>query len=379
MYAMARESVRTMSYRRGWWLALLVLLTAGCATKSGKPMGGKAAFTAMRYRPATPQEAPDTVARHKKAQQSAQRVRGAEEPFPMPAPAPPMRRIVLTSDKGLTVGESTEQTVQGYDVPGRQPDSRMPWEFFLGNAAHRLIAYMYGVNHPRHRVFYNQETLAGMLLKVGIGDPSLLHENERNLRPDITDFTSLALFEIKPWHEQALQEGRLEVRLYLTALNRALPTSRNFSGGTGFQGEILIRFAQGQHIWRLEWWTPESGVVQYRWTRSQQSFASEAAAYKAGQWVEISAQEMRQYGGWVSQAVEGMVSRRERLATFSGVVGVAIDLVGNVAVGVFSGIIGRVRPGPQQPPTQAGGQIIRFPPRVPSTAPAPPLPAASGM
>lgn len=36
-----------------------------------------------------------------------------------------------------------------------------------------------------------------------------------------------------------------------------------------FKGEILIRFAQGQYIWRLEWKTTEPGVVQYRWTRSR--------------------------------------------------------------------------------------------------------------
>ncbi len=39
-------------------------------------------------------------------------------------------------------GESPGPSVQGYNVPGRNPNSQMPWEFFLGNAAHRLIAYL---------------------------------------------------------------------------------------------------------------------------------------------------------------------------------------------------------------------------------------------
>lgn len=116
-------------------------------------------------------------------------------------------------------------------------------------------------------------------------------------------FPSRTLFEIKPWNEQGLQEGREEARKYLTALNRALSSGRPFTGGTEFQGEILIRFAKGEYIWRLEWRTPEPGVVQYRWTRSQQRFESEAEAYKAGEWVELTEQEMRQYGGWVAQAM----------------------------------------------------------------------------
>ncbi len=58
-----------MRFHRGaLGLALLTLLSVGCATKSGTPMGGRAEFVAMRYRPATPLPAPDTgAARRKKA------------------------------------------------------------------------------------------------------------------------------------------------------------------------------------------------------------------------------------------------------------------------------------------------------------------------
>ncbi|MDY7228941.1 hypothetical protein [Hyalangium rubrum] len=278
-------------------------------------------------------------------------------------------------------GESSGQAVQGYKVPGRNPASQMPWEFFLGNAAHRLIAYIYGVNHPLNRAFYNKETLFKILSEVELGDASRLLEHERNLRPDITDVTRWGVFEIKPWNDQGLQEGRTEVQTYLTALNRAVLSRRRFVGGTDFSGEILIRFAQGNYIWRLEWKTTEPGVAQYRWTRSQQRFASEASAYRAGQWVDLTEQELHQYGGWVGQAVERMVDRRERLASFSGAMGVAIDIVGNVAVGAFSGaLLGTgARPNSQQPPAQGGGQVIPFPSRPPPTAPSSmPLPAASG-
>ncbi|WP_157758374.1 hypothetical protein [Cystobacter fuscus] len=258
----------------------------------------------------------------------------------------------------------------------------MPWEFFLGNASHRLVAFMYSVNHPRSIAYYNTKSIKLILDETELGDSSLLREDESALRPDITDVSLRSLFEIKPWGEQALREGREEARRYLAALNRTILNGRRFMGGTNFQGEILVRFARGQYIWRLEWNSPEPGVTQYRWTRSQQPFESEAAAFEAAQWVELTEQELRQYGGWVGQAVDGMVNRREKLATVSGTVGMVIDLVGGVATTIlWRALLGRMSTGSgsQQPPAEGGGQVIPFPARPSPTALPGRVPAAAGM
>ncbi|WP_375766994.1 hypothetical protein NR798_35705 [Archangium gephyra] len=293
------------------------------------------------------------------------------------------QQLLAMSDSPAVGGGPSGPVLQGYDVPGRNPDSQMPWRFFLGNAAHRLIAYMYGVNHPGSQTYYNTDTIYSIVRDARLGDTSRLLPNERALRPDITDVTALYVFEIKTWHDQSLQEGRQEVRTYLAALNRVAAPDMLFSGGIDFRGEVLIRFARGNHIWRLEWWGTEPGVIQYRWTRSQRRFESEVAAYEDGQWVVLTHEEMQQYGGWVGQAVEEMVSRRERLATFSGAVGIVIEVLGNVATGFFSGAIqGRMGSGPgvKQPPSQGGGQVIPFPARPPPAAPPAQVPAAaSGM
>ncbi len=286
------------------------------------------------------------------------------------------------SDTPGMVGEPTGPVLKGYNVPGRNPDSRMPWELFLGSASHRLIAYMYGVRHPDRQVYYNNKHIKVIIEETGLGDVSRLLPGERKMCPDITDITRRVLFEIKPWHEQGLQEGREEAQTYLAALNRTIVAGKRFTGGSDFHGEVLIRFARGQYIWRLEWRTHEPGVIQYRWTRSQQRFESERAAYEAGQWEEIEAQELRQYGGWVEKAVEDMVSRRERLATFSGAMGLVIDLVGNTArVVLWGALLGKMDSGPgaQQPPTQGGGQVIPFPARPPPAAPQSQVPAAASM
>lgn len=340
-------------YRVVRYLTVLLLswVLAGCATTSGRRPPPSWRVEEQRFRP-------------------------------LSITAPPPRLLLAMNDGPPMGGEPTGSDARGYNVPGRNPNSQMPWEFFLGNAAHRLIAYMYGVKHPQNRVFFNTETLPTILTERGIGDPSRLLPGEYKLRPDITDISSRSLFEIKPWNDQGLQEGRQEARTYLEALNRAVLVGGRFTGGTDFSGETLIRFARGQYIWRLEWRTTEPGVVQYRWTRSQQRFETEKAAYEAGEWVELTSLELRQYGGWVGQAVEGMVSRRERLATFSGAVGIVIEVAGNVATGVFSGaILGQMGSGAgtQRPPAQGGGQVIPFPARpAPAASPAQ-LPAAAGM
>lgn len=280
-------------------------------------------------------------------------------------------------------GDSSDPVLQGYKVPGRNPDSQMPWEFFMGSAAHRIIAYIYGVNHPESRGYYNSKSIEFILEDAGLGNASLLPLDEIRLRPDITDVSLRCLFEIKPWGPQALQEGRQEARRYLGALNRVVVDGRHFVGGTDFQGEILIRFAGGQYIWRLEWRTPESGVSQYRWERSQQRFDSEQEAYRAGQWVDLSVEEMQQYGGWVAQAVEGMISRREKVASVGNAVGVVIEIAGGFATAVlWNSILGQMggeSGSQQQPPAQGGGKLIPFPVRPPPSALPAQIPAAAGM
>lgn len=289
------------------------------------------------------------------------------------APVPPTNGTPPGSRPSICERLSA-QALQGYKVPGRKPDSQVPYGLFLGNASHVLMAYSYGTSHPTNRVYYNSRSIRRILQDEGIGDWSRLTETEREMRPDITDASTQEVFEIKPYHEKGLEEGIREVQTYLLALNRTVLPKDTFSAGRKFEGELLIQFAQGQYIWHLEWCTTTAGVTQYRWTRSQERFDSCTAAYQADQWVEISEQELKKYGGWVAQAVEGMVDRRERLATLSGAIGVAIDVVGEVAMIVISTAMFSER-GAAQPE----GTVIPFPSKPSTGTPSIPLPKASGM
>lgn len=265
--------------------------------------------------------------------------------------------------------------ISGYRVPGRKLGSQMPWEFFLGNASHQLIAYIYETRHPTDKVYYNSQPIQKILREQRIGDWSRLSEDQRELRPDILNITAKELFEIKPANPEGLQDGMLKLRIYLQALNQTLPSDTGFSAGAQFEGEILVQFAQGQYIWRLEWCTHTPGVTQYLWTRSQQRLDSTKDAYQANHWTDISEQDLKKYGGWVAQVVEGMVERREKLATLSGVLGVAIDAIGTAAVTLLS----TRTPEEQQGTPQTSGKLLPFPIKSPSTGPALQLPKASGL
>jgi hypothetical protein len=95
-------------------LVLLALLT-GCATDGGPPLGGMMMFNAMRYRPATPQDAPDTAAAKKKARQEREALAraliqgcrprdGEMSPISPAATLAPSPRIVLALHSGSTEG-----------------------------------------------------------------------------------------------------------------------------------------------------------------------------------------------------------------------------------------------------------------------------------
>ena len=83
-------------------------------------------------------------------------------------------------------------------LPARKPDSKEPWDAFLGKAAHLAIGRQYRVQHPTNVVFLDTVSLYNIVRRARLGDPERLAEFVRLLRPDITDTRALVLFEIKP-------------------------------------------------------------------------------------------------------------------------------------------------------------------------------------
>ncbi|WP_245815084.1 hypothetical protein [Cystobacter ferrugineus] len=70
-------------------------------------------------------------------------------------------------------------------LPGREPDSKEPWDASLGKAAHLAIGRQYRVQHPTNVVFLDTVSLYNIVRRARLGDPQRLAEFVKLLRPDI--------------------------------------------------------------------------------------------------------------------------------------------------------------------------------------------------
>jgi RHS repeat-associated protein len=276
----------------------------------------------------------------------------------------------------LVYRDPNGREVEGYYIAPGRPGNQ-PFSFFLGMAAHRLIAYHYSYNHPGSRAYYNFDTIAAILADSGAGDPALLQSAERGLKPDITDVTTREVFEIKPTNDESLRQGRRQAASYLAALNRAAPANAQFRLGTGNSGELGIRFAGGVAGWRLTWNTTEPGVIQYRWQRLNPRRQTEEGfreAYEQGLWIDISEAEAAQYGEQLYNAVEARMSHVQTIGRAQTITGIAVAIVGIIASAFIGGARSRTQPGAQPGTTIPPVPPVRPPIGVPPPMVPPPPP-----
>ncbi|WP_395853051.1 hypothetical protein [Cystobacter fuscus] len=212
-----------------------------------------------------------------------------------------------------------------YKLPGRKPDSREPWDAFLGKAAHFAIGRQYRVQHPNNVVFLDTVDLSTIVKSGELGDPERLSKFVRRLRPDITDTEALVLFEVKPDNEEGREEGREQAGRYLAALNEAVEPDKKLVGGTGFEGSLFLEFENGGALWQLSWRTPEPGVTLYRWSyRREKPHASwkERAAQKEE---ALPREEAEQRGEMAEQALRAAYEKGEWPKGFQGQVYLPVD------------------------------------------------------
>ncbi len=289
--------------------------------------------------------------------------------------------------------------VEGYYIGAGRPGDQ-PWQWFMGLAAHRMIAYHYRQNYPDDTAYFNFISLANILRLSGAGDPDLLKPRERALRPDITNTTTREVFEIKPFNDQGRIDGRREVKQYLDALNRAAPANAQFRLGIGESGELGIMFRGGRVGWRLMWDTTEPGVIQYKWQKLNPKDPDDRdswqEAYEYGLWVDVTEGEMQEHAEAVNEAVQVVMEDADFIQETEDIMSWPIDIIGMVAttflsLGIFSSLGGAAEPvepaqpgvapgaAPEPPPVPAEpaapGKIIPFPakPAAPPAQPAVPL------
>lgn len=228
---------------------------------------------------------------------------------------------------------------EGYTVDGRP--GRMPYQFHMGYAAHRVIAEYYRDTHRPNVVVDNYTSIRKIVEDAG-GTVALVNPYEGNLRPDIADLDAPCIFEIKPHGDQNLIEGKQKVQRYLGAINVAMLSGKFFKLGEGFSGEVGVRFKDGEAAWNLKWETRASGVVQYWWrklnVKEEDKYLAEAyrKAYEENNWRDLTVQEMEQNAYDLHVAVEFMMTNREIAANVRKVMTAPIETVGTMAEFVLS-------------------------------------------
>jgi len=289
----------------------------------------------------------------------------------------------------------------------------------MGNSAHKMIGEAYKETHPDRKVVTNSVPVS-KIVEDAEGNPELLLPGEKLIRPDITDLKDRLVFEIKPQGPKNLVMGQMEVTMYITAMNRAIPpTAKQFSRGVGFKGTLAIKFAGGAKIWQLTWDTTAPGVIQYKWSKlgvkEEEQAKAEAInkaekegqwvdlteakriaevykkAYEDDRWVELPEDEMRPYAEQLEEAVDMLVSHREQIRQTQDAVNIPMEVTGIAASSVLSAELSRLmtaigaRPtpkrvpasvpaGPVPAPMPAPLRLVPVPAPVPGTRPAPPPP-----
>ena len=225
----------------------------------------------------------------------------------------------------LVVALGAQAEPSSYKLPGRKPESKEPWDAFLGKAAHLAIGRQYSVQHPNNSVFLDFISLYNIVKNGDLGDPERLPEFVRRLRPDITDTDALVLFEVKPDNEEGRKDGREQAGRYLAALNGAVEPDKKLAGGTGFEGSLFLEFENGGALWQLSWRTPEPGVTLYRWSyRREKPHASwkERAAQKEE---ALPREAAEQRGELAEQALRAAYEGSEFPSRFQGQVYLPVD------------------------------------------------------
>ncbi|HBQ17788.1 MAG TPA: hypothetical protein DEF51_43895 [Myxococcales bacterium] len=232
------------------------------------------------------------------------------------------------------LGLSVEHYFLLPDRPGQQPFS-----WFLGRSAHMAISYYYRFVYGNNDVSYTDRSV-GYILDDGvffdIGDSTRITEAQRRLRPDIVNLATREVWEIKPDNARGLRLAREEAEQYRDALNEGLDEGqRQFSLGTGIEdGELHVRFGEGQWVWRLTWRNPEPGVVLYSLSRSR-PLEDEDDEY---QWEDVSisnpsSAEARRAADALGTAMEN----RTLLGEVHSAVGSLQDFLGQGAAAQQSG------------------------------------------
>ena len=184
-------------------------------------------------------------------------------------------------------------------------------QFHLGYAALRLIREYYAAAHPAHQVLERGD-LVEIVEEAG-GNTYVVNDFDRQRLLDIADIEGRFVFKVVPPGQTHQAAAKKKIDWQLLLLNQAMLGVPKFKLGTGYEGEIGVRFAEGAMPWKLAWSTTEPGVVQYRWWVLGAEEPKGADAYAEDRWHQPTYREMVRLGRALHEVVERLVQAREAL------------------------------------------------------------------
>lgn len=186
--------------------------------------------------------------------------------------------------------------------------------YHVAYAAERLIREHYAATHLHYKRLERGD-LVEVVDEAG-GNTYTINESDRDRCPDIADVEGRFVFAIVPPGQAQHAVGLQKVQWQFDWINKAMINVPKFALGTGFDGEIGVRFAEKTPPWKLSWTTTAPGVVQYAWQTLRVMQANEDAyreAYVQQQWRDVTHREMVRFGRALHEVVERLVQARETL------------------------------------------------------------------
>jgi hypothetical protein len=187
-------------------------------------------------------------------------------------------------------------------------------EYHLGYAAARLIRQYYAALRP-NALRIQSNRLFDIVDEAG-GNTNVVADINEDWPIEIADVEKRMVFEVVPRGETHQAYGKKKADFHIMFLNQTMFGQLPFKMGTGFSGEIGVRFGEKTPPWKLVFETVEPGVIAYRWlVLSVAKLTDEAhqEAYLRDQWHEPTPNESARLGRSLHLVVERLVQAREAL------------------------------------------------------------------
>ena len=138
------------------------------------------------------------------------------------------------------------------------PPGNQPINLYIGNEAHRAIAAFYRAMHPGETVIANDFPIGSIIAQSAHAKKAqTTGVTGLTLKPDLTNMSSLELYEIKPWINQAGAVS--EAAAYVAIFRKAgVPMKLGSSSAPGTTGIVQ---APGGYC---RFWSPAPGAIIYQ-------------------------------------------------------------------------------------------------------------------